>query len=209
MDVIRLHVYDFCDTIVLKQTHDDFILSYLLKKRMFLKLCTYLFYKNPISLILSKVFGFPIKPKLTYLLNGERVENLRDFSILYAARLRLYDNDEVLDLLKRQEDGIQKVVVSGGLSIYIQEYLKSLQLGFGVQVISNELVISDGIISGVFSEPDCLGAEKVRRINEIFPRALIDKSYSDSLTDLPLFRASKSSFFVGRTGKVSRFEENS
>ena len=50
--------------------------------------------------------------------------------------------------------------------------------------------------TGVFSGPNCHGAEKVRRFREVFPDGGIDDFYSDSYSDDPLAQLAKRAFLV-------------
>ena len=50
--------------------------------------------------------------------------------------------------------------------------------------------------TGTYSGINCHGREKVRRFRECFPEAVIDRFYSDSLSDSPLADIAKESFMV-------------
>ena len=50
--------------------------------------------------------------------------------------------------------------------------------------------------TGVFSGPNCHGAEKVRRFREIYPDAQIDDFYSDSHSDDPLAEIARRAVLV-------------
>ena len=50
--------------------------------------------------------------------------------------------------------------------------------------------------TGIFSGPNCHGAEKVRRFREIYPTAQIDTFYSDSHSDDPLARLAQRAVLV-------------
>lgn len=50
--------------------------------------------------------------------------------------------------------------------------------------------------TGRFSGPNCHGAEKVRRFQEIWPEAQIDAFYSDSRSDAPLAALAKQAWLV-------------
>lgn len=202
----RLHVYDFCDTIVREQTHDDFIWCYLLHFRRWLRVGWYLLLKNPITLVAFKLFATSPKVWVTQLLRGEPIADVQEFARQYVIRLRRLENPQILELLCRPEPEIEKVVVSAGLSLCIHAYIESLHLEFPVQVIANDLAIEGSVVSGVFSRQDCFGAEKVARLLEHFPTARIERSFSDSLSDLPLFRISEQPFLVDRSGSAKRLE---
>lgn len=50
--------------------------------------------------------------------------------------------------------------------------------------------------TGVFSGPNCHGAEKVRRFREIYPDGQIDEFFSDSLSDAPLAELAQRAWLV-------------
>ena len=50
--------------------------------------------------------------------------------------------------------------------------------------------------TGIFSGPNCHGAEKVRRFREIYPDAQIDDFYSDSHSDDPLAEIARRAILV-------------
>ena len=50
--------------------------------------------------------------------------------------------------------------------------------------------------TGVFSGPNCHGAEKVRRFRKVFPEAQIQDFYSDSHSDDPLAHIAQRAYYV-------------
>ena len=50
--------------------------------------------------------------------------------------------------------------------------------------------------TGVFSGPNCHGAEKVRRFREVYPDGRIDEFFSDSLSDAPLAELAQRAWLV-------------
>lgn len=58
--------------------------------------------------------------------------------------------------------------------------------------------------TGKFNGLNCHDEEKVKRLYEEFPNAVIDDFYSDSLSDLPLARIAKRAYFV-RRGKPEKW----
>lgn len=51
-------------------------------------------------------------------------------------------------------------------------------------------------VTGLIEGPNCKGEEKVVRLNQKVPGAVIDRFYSDSFSDAPLARLAKESFLV-------------
>lgn len=52
------------------------------------------------------------------------------------------------------------------------------------------------IKTGKFETENCYGEEKVKRMQEIYPDIIIDKFYSDSISDQPLANLAKISYLV-------------
>ena len=50
--------------------------------------------------------------------------------------------------------------------------------------------------TGKYDGLNCHGAEKVRRFREAFPDGVIERFYSDSLSDTPLARLASEAFLV-------------
>lgn len=51
-------------------------------------------------------------------------------------------------------------------------------------------------VSGIIEGENCYGAEKVTRLHEELPSAIVDAAYSDSLSDMPLFEIANESYYV-------------
>lgn len=61
----------------------------------------------------------------------------------------------------------------------------------------NHLLATDvHIKTGIFETENCYGEEKVNRMKKHYPDLLIDKFYSDSLTDKPLADLARESYIV-------------
>lgn len=109
------------------------------------------------------------------------------------------------ELIKKYKaEGYFVYIVSGGYKEYIDYYARDL----GVNgVIANEFKyinrFGKSIFSGLLCSKDCMGIEKVNRLNQMFNHKDIDfsVSYSDSLSDLPLFK------WTDKAILVSKFKE--
>lgn len=60
--------------------------------------------------------------------------------------------------------------------------------------------------TGKTTGENCYGEEKVRRFYEAFPDGVIDKFYSDSLSDAPLARMAKEAYLI-QNGVVTKWPE--
>jgi HAD superfamily hydrolase (TIGR01490 family) len=64
-----------------------------------------------------------------------------------------------------KEQGDTIVVVSASFMNYLQPWCQSQ----GLHIISTQIEVQNGQITGRFATPNCYGEEKVRRIQEIYP----------------------------------------
>ncbi len=61
--------------------------------------------------------------------------------------------------------------------------------------------------TGLIEGPNCKGEEKVRRLYQVIPNAVIDEFYSDSFSDTPLAKLANKSFLV-LNGKLTDWPRN-
>ena len=92
------------------------------------------------------------------------------------------------------------IVISAGFQEYINVFFQSYQWTL---VLANELEIVDGSSTGKIKRQDCYGAEKVRRLLELYPSGINRKEsrvYSDCISDMPIFDlACQHRYFVSLT----------
>lgn len=93
-------------------------------------------------------------------------------------------------LLQRHDEDL---IISASPDFLISEICERLH----VRCIASEVDHHTGRLLG----PNCYGAEKVRRFEEIHPNKSIDGFYSDSKSDLPLAEKAAHSYLV-RNGKI-------
>jgi HAD superfamily phosphoserine phosphatase-like hydrolase len=201
LDVI---VYDFCKTLVNIESADDFCIFVLKEEKKYLSLfIAYLLMLSPVKII-ANLTGLKIKKILLSFLKGISKERMELVARKYA--MYLEENfliDEVYDLLNHDQKSTKRIfVISAGYSIYIKYFLANLNL----EIISNDFSFSHGSFDGNILGNDCYGHEKLKRlqvaVNEIKPFKIL-ASYSDSLTDIPLFNISKDKYFVSE-GKITK-----
>jgi phosphoserine phosphatase len=95
---------------------------------------------------------------------------------------------------KRPDD----IVISASPSFLLHEAcVKRLEIR---TLIASEVDRHSGECLGA----NCRGEEKVRRLRNVLPNAVIDEMYSDSKADLPLMRIAKAAYFVKR-GHIEAF----
>jgi len=80
--------------------------------------------------------------------------------------------------------------------------LKPISEKLGFSLIASPVSPADGRFIG----ENCHGEEKVRRFREVYPDAVPEEFYSDSLSDTPMARISKKAFMV-KHGVLTPWEE--
>lgn len=191
MNSKKIFVFDFCGTLVSLQTADLFV-SYVLKKKG-----NYIGYLY--SLFIRK-FQKNKKSYLLKLLEGTKKEDLENFAISYATYLKKYEILKVCNRMKEilNEKDTKVYVISAGYSIYIKQYFKN----YDVEIISNDFKYTKNSFDGEIILDDCFGENKLKRFKENLNKKGIDKnltiaeSYSDSLTDKPIYLISRKKFFI-------------
>tara|TARA_B100000214_G_scaffold374277_1_gene356559 strand:- start:600 stop:1208 length:609 start_codon:yes stop_codon:yes gene_type:complete len=187
----KIIVFDFCGTLVSLQTADLFVSYVLLKKQRYI---SYLY-----SIMLRKFFNNK-KFVLLSLLKGINEEHLNQCAMSFAKYLKKYTNNDVflrlIKLLKQEKNQI--FLISAGYSIYLKYFFKDLN----IHIISNDFNFKNNIFQGSIMDKDCFGKRKVKRLLKVInnnfsdKNLLISESYSDSLSDKPIFDISKKKFFI-------------
>lgn len=104
---------------------------------------------------------------------------------------------EVMEELRaRQRDGFRIVLVSGAFGIYLKYFAKDFNIK---DIVSSELLFSNGIFTGKLSGPDCMGENKVKELENRFVRKeLFCVAYSDGRSDTPLLKWADEGYVVIR-----------
>jgi len=89
------------------------------------------------------------------------------------------------------------VIISASPGFLVEECCKRL----GVDLIATHIDMKTGELQG----QNCKGEEKVRRYQEKYTEAVIEKFYSDSFSDTPMAVLAQQSFFV-KNGKIIPWE---
>lgn len=207
---MKFVIFDFCETLVLCQTHDEFIRKVLTREKRYFAASLVVLGGSIFGKIIQKLLRVSFKSFYVSLLKGLARESVADMGDRYALYLHAYVNENIIRRLRRYDslyDDSVIVVISGGLEEYIVPFMTSLMLNSECVVLANRLADSDGRIIGRYTKKDCMGREKVSRFHERFgSSASVLRFYSDSHTDFPMFEVSDKSFFV-EGSKVSRYEK--
>lgn len=176
-----MNVYDFDKTIYDGDSTIDFYFFCLSKRPQILS-CVF---KQAYGIILHKMHKITTKEMKEYF-----------FSFLPL----INDTDELAALFwEKNQRKIKKwyihrkketdVIISASPAFLLKPICD--QLGF-IELIATEMDINTGRITG----ENCKGEEKVRRFYELYPDAVIECFYSDSVTDSPCAQISKEAFLV-------------
>jgi HAD superfamily hydrolase (TIGR01490 family) len=84
------------------------------------------------------------------------------------------------------------IVISASIEELIQYWTKELR----VELIGTKLEFDEGKVTGEFSTPNCIGKEKIRRLNEeLNPEEYFIYCYGDSKSDKELMRVCDEKYF--------------
>ncbi|WP_438350480.1 HAD family hydrolase [Paenibacillus sp. FA6] len=107
--------------------------------------------------------------------------------------------DALMELKKRKENGYHVLLVSASPHAYLKYFKK---LPYVDEVIGTELIRNNGRYTHVIEGNNCKGEEKTIRISHYLKDSglQIDYenscAYSDSLSDLPMFRLVKNRYLI-------------
>lgn len=188
--------FDFCGTLVRAQTADDFVVFAIERSRWRKRV-----YDLGRGLRLGAVlrrFGLDRKRLLLSLMMGMSRCRVESLGQAYAASLDAVANEMVIQRARRLHSmGFALCIVSAGYAVYIKRFLPDL---FGL-VIANEFRYVGGRFVGCIDGSDCVGQEKLCRIESVFGVSVdLKEAYSDSIVDLPLLRRARCAYVVSQEG---------
>ena len=196
----KLAIFDFCGTVVLPQTGDLFVSYVLNKEKKYLEFLTSLILRNKIyQFIKRKIFRYKTNDKfrILQLIQGIEKQKIDEYSILFAYFLEKYKIESVSKYLDKFLDDkhYDVYIISAGYSCYIEEMFTS-----SVKIIANDFCYVDGRFTGNIDSKDCIENEKVNKLSNYISIDSIDFDsthvFSDSLSDLPIFRLGKHNHYV-------------
>ena len=88
--------------------------------------------------------------------------------------------------LSKKDD--KDIIISASYELWIVPFCKKL----GIKYVIGTKTNNDGTIKG----KNCKGKEKLIRLAEVIPNAVIINSYSDSESDLPILEVAQNAFVV-------------
>jgi phosphatidylglycerophosphatase C len=184
---MKLFLFDFDGTI----SKNDSFINFSLFSVNFIKVFKYWFFV---------IVLFPFREK-SYLKEMFYL-NFRHYKINTFNAICLRYNEEILeksikesflDYIHCLDKSDKKVVVSAS----IKNYLKPWCDKNGFYLISTELEVTNGKLSGRFSTPNCIGEEKARRIKEKYDLSLYDEIhvFGNSKGDFPMLELGTHKYF--------------
>lgn len=185
--------FDFDETLVKKDSLPAFLNYYFSKPKLLLK--TLLFSPNYLLYKLKIINGSEAKERLFHcFFKGEDASFFQRKTEAFSQNW-IQKNINAIAFKKLQwhlQNKHQVYIVSASISNYLVPWADQHQ----VQVISTELEVEDGGLTGKFSTLNCSGIEKVKRIKEKVDCNKITKSYAygDSDGDLEMLAFVDESF---------------
>lgn len=200
----KVALFDFCETLVDIQTADAFIGFALEKSHRNGGFYIYRLLKSRfICRLLNKLF-FDVNLKKLYirLLAGLSAQEVDYLSKEYNSWLCSHHIiNEIFGKLKRLKQNNHEIwIVSAGYGCYLRHFFPDLI----DRVIATELEIDSGFLTGNISGVDCIGNEKILRINKVNIGNSVEFtiSFSDSISDLPLLKFTQTGVVV--SNKISQ-----
>ena len=204
----QIHIFDFCETLVNRQTADDFVNFVLAQKetpnlylrRLYLFLIDF-FDRLKFFIVLNKIFGENSLEKglrLFSLINLDEVY-LNQLALKFSNSLKNNLNNNVWKLFEKTDKN-NKVICSGGYDLYLKYFFAEHDIK---HLICTEFEFKNSRFTGFWVGKDCMRNEKVKRLERLGLRK--DQTeitvYTDSSSDLPLLNYADRGIVVGKKQK--------
>jgi phosphatidylglycerophosphatase C len=175
----KLYLIDFDGTITSKDSFVEFTLFSI----PFFSLIKFWITTFFLFFITSKS---KLKERLYKKFQGENLDLFQSICDLFVEeKLIKTIRQSFLDFNQNLDCSNSKIVI---VSASISNYLKPWCDKMGFHLISTELEVKDGKLTGKFSTPNCNGKEKVRRINEKYDLSIYNEIhvFGNSKGDFPM-----------------------
>ena len=191
---MKIAFFDFDGTITTQDSLPDFIKFAIGKPKYYLGLCLL----SPILLayVLKLLPNHSAKEKMiSYFFKGWPEKNFQTVADEYAAhQIDKIVRPKALEKLHwHQEQGHKVVIVSASMKSWLKKWCDTQN----VELISTQLEIKQGKLTGKFATKNCHGKEKVNRIKEQY--SLQDYSYiyayGDSSGDKDMLKLANEAFY--------------
>ena len=177
-----MNIYDFDDTIFDGDSSVEFIKYSFIHHPLMVSWSILKGLKEGIKYILKKSnFGLLKSELFSFVKN---IDNLDEYMNDYV--LKHQKNIKNFYIEQRKDND---VVISASFDFIVRPFCEKL----GIKtIIATEYDTKKGCIIG----KNCKGKEKIVRFNKIFKNPKVDKAYSDSLSDIPMFEIAKEAYLV-------------
>lgn len=178
-------VFDFDGTITTVDTLFDFIRFYY----GFPRLIVGLFVLSPILILFKLGFIPNDKAKellFSYFFKGKTLSEFNAICEKYKNRINQTLRSQAIDKIRfHQQQGHIVLINSASIYNWILPWAQSVGIK---NVISTEIEVKEGVITGKFKGENCYGVEKVKRFLELYPYRDTYQLYvyGDSSGDKPL-----------------------
>lgn len=198
----------------------------LTKRETFIELYMFMLKKNPRLVLhlprtlkiaffyLFKVYD-AAKAKETFgkFLNDIDEKGMQDIvKEFYDEKLsRILYKDAIDTIKKLKAEGYKIYLISASPEIYLNELYNIKEVD---KIIGTRFAYENGKFRSKIQGENCKGEEKVRRLKEVLNEENIEVDfknsymYSDSLSDLPLFKLVGNPYLINYKGKKSKNKDN-
>lgn len=197
----KIALFDFCGTITNFQTFDPFLEFVITKEK------STWYVRNGVvkklSIILSRIIpDYYFYKKL--LIKGTKGIDYKIFQEDAAEYYEQYIANNIIketiaDIDKFRNEGYRIIIVSAGCDMYIKYFAEKHGI---TDVIATTLCFKEGKCSGSLKGADCIGKEKVKRIQQYFKEhhisGEIEYGYSDSISDKPMLDMCKNIVIISK-----------
>ena len=186
-----MNIYDFDETIYDGDSGVDFFL-YSFKKHKANVGCIFKAMFKYISKMFKKCEMKDVKNELfSYLKDIDNLDNfVESFWDEHEHKIKKW-------YLENQKE--DDVLMTASSDIWIYPICRRLN-------IKNVICTKTDDASKKIIGKNCKGENKIEIFNKMFPGATVENAYSDSLSDLPMFRISKNAFLV-KKDKLIKYEK--
>ncbi|EHZ2905747.1 TPA: HAD-IB family hydrolase [Vibrio parahaemolyticus] len=200
----KIILFDLCETLVDFQTADKFV-EYSTEKKnsKWLTILSRLCLSFKIDRMINKfMLGESVNKRIIlFQLRGRVYKELDLIAKEYVENVMLKRlNSKIIDIMRNHiSNGDRVILISGGYDLYIKHF--SSALGIKEFICTNIAFNDKGKCLGYFSDKNCMGENKVRLLKAFVQEDLSSYdivTYSDSITDLPLFKISQKGVVVSK-----------
>lgn len=198
----RIYVFDFDGTLTNFQTPDLFLERLISSRSIFRRTCMKVFTSKYFLFFMKHLFSNNRIRKniLTFLTIGinKSIIHRESVEFYYEAVRENLNMSVVQEYVKHNSNPDNLLIIA---SAGFENYIELFQKDFGGNIIvGNTIKCIKNISTGFLNSRDCYGIEKISRISEILSEKelffSLDATYSDCLSDKPLFEKSKKKYFV-------------